>query len=220
MPECDIQCDDCVCWPFRGGQETLERSRIYTAAKQMVESARQDTSHTFLQPKGEWWRQHVVLPPALGWCIIKACLKKEIEMRGKKKKYSHPSRWLTFPASLGETTHHKVPKAASMGFSLFINGCFLCSHWIWTHAFQFQTQIFPPATHTRCKSSRAWGKSEQAGVWRYSVLFFSVGFEKFFLFFFPCCLKNARRESDVHGTITGWDIDCELATAWRMPTSS
>lgn len=129
---------------FSDRSRATGESHIYTAAKQMVESARQDTSHTFLQPKGEWWRQHVVLPPALERCIIKACLqkKKKKRLRGRRKK---ESLWLTHPASLSETTHQKQLPWVGL---FFINACYLSSHWIRTFPFQFLPQIFAPPTQT------------------------------------------------------------------------
>lgn len=183
VQECDIQRDGSVSWPLQTGQAPLE-SHIYTAAKQMVESARQDTSHTFLQRKGEWWRQHVVLPPALECCIIKARLqkKKKKKVGREKKKDSHSSRWLTFLASLAEATHQEVPKHLRR-VPPFLTLIF--AHTIFSIS---ATNLSSCHEHTLQKLVKK--KSEDA-----------------LLCFVFLVWKNVQRESDAHGTITGWDID-------------
>lgn len=194
VQECDIQRDGSVSWPLQTGQAPLE-SHIYTAAKQMVESARQDTSHTFLQRKGEWWRQHVVLPPALECCIIKARLQKKKKSGERKKKDSHSSRWLTSLASLAEATHQEVPKHLRR-VPPFLTLIF--AHTIFSIS---ATNLSSCHEHTL----QSWWKRNLKT--HCFVLFFLSG---------KTYSVNQMRMGQSPGEI----LIFSLATAWRMPTSS
>lgn len=138
---------------FSDRSRATGESRIYTAAKQMVESARQDTSHTFFQPKGERRRQHVVPPPALERCIIKACL------REKKKKSRHGDSLFQHPSA------RQLIKSSFGGFvSVYYRS--LSSLTLNLDHFCHRSSFLP---HEPRQSPRACGQRERRAVTRRSA---------------------------------------------------